>query len=222
MKASFPRAIWPVWLPALVLTAWMTGCSRGVRHPPPPIGPETTILAFGDSITAGSGAGRGEDYPSQLAAMLGCRVINAGRPGELSEEGLARLPPLLETHAPDLLILCHGGNDLLRGLPDDGIAARIDSMIALSLERGVPVVLLAVPRPGLRVRPPPFYRKIAAARGVRVIEDALQEVLTSGRLKSDLVHPNARGNRVIADAIARTLGAAQTPRRHPAWSPCLA
>ena len=70
------------------------------------------ILSFGDSLTYGFGAEYGFSYPDYLEKKIGLRVINEGINGELSSEGLLRLPLLLE-QKPDLVILCHVGNDIL-------------------------------------------------------------------------------------------------------------
>ena len=79
-----------------------------------PVG--ATVLAFGDSLTSGVGVSKTESYPSVLARMTGLNVINAGVSGELTQEGLGRLPALLDEISPNLLILAEGGNDILRGL----------------------------------------------------------------------------------------------------------
>lgn len=76
--------------------------------------PGTKVLAFGDSITHGYGVGKNDNYPSQLSKLLNASVINSGVSGEISKEGLRRLPGVLEKYKPNILILCHGGNDILR------------------------------------------------------------------------------------------------------------
>jgi len=80
----------------------------------PKLTPDAAILAFGDSLTYGSGADRGESYPAVLSRLSGLEVINAGVPGEVTSQGVMRLPDLLDEHLPQLLFLCHGGNDLIQ------------------------------------------------------------------------------------------------------------
>ena len=96
----------------LLMLIGLTGCSSDLELPP--LNNDAVILSFGDSLTSGTGANKAESYPAYLEQLISRKVINAGVPGELSERGLKRLPALLEEHQPDLLILCHGGNDLLR------------------------------------------------------------------------------------------------------------
>jgi acyl-CoA thioesterase-1 len=171
----------------------------------PTLAPDAVILAFGDSITFGTGAGDGESYPAVLGNLIGRRVVNAGVPGEVTAEGLARLPELLEKEKPTLMVLCHGGNDLLRHLDRSQTGDNLRAMIRLARERGASVVLVAVPSPDLSLSPPPFYDEVAKELGVPCERKALARILGNGALKSDYIHPNAAGYRKLAEAVAGLL-----------------
>lgn len=176
------------------------GCGGDGRLPALSAG--SVVLCFGDSLTAGVGAGEEESYPSVLATLLGCEVVNAGVPGEVSEEGLDRLAALLARHRPALVVLCHGGNDMLRRLDDAATARNIDAMIAQAREAGAGVILLGVPRPGIFLKAPAFYAEAAKASGAVYEGKIVPSVLSSGALKSDPIHPNAAGYRKMAERVA--------------------
>ena len=119
------------------------------------------MLAFGDSLTFGTGASPAESYPAQLQSLIGRKVVNAGVPGEISADGLSRLPEVLEEVQPRLLLLCHGGNDFLRKQSETAAAANVRAMIRLARDKGIGVVLIATPKPGLTISSPDFYADIA-------------------------------------------------------------
>ncbi|MGQ0511142.1 MAG: arylesterase [Betaproteobacteria bacterium] len=166
---------------------------------------DAVLLAFGDSLTFGTGAREEESYPAQLAALIGRTVVRAGVPGEVSATGLARLPATLDEHQPRLLLLCHGGNDFLQRRSKSAAAANVRAMIRLAKDRGVDVLLIGTPEPGITVTPPEFYEEIAQAFSIPYEGDVLGRVLKDGSLKADQVHPNARGYRLIAEKIAELL-----------------
>ena len=182
----------------------LNGCGPSVPKLPK-LDAGAVVLAFGDSLTHGTGASPIEAYPAVLGKLIGRKVVGAGVPGEVSEEGLKRLPGVLDEVKPQLLILCHGGNDFLRRL-DEGEAARnVRAMAALARERGIAVAIVATPKPGLGVAKVPFYEAIGKELAIPIETDVLADVLGSAKLKSDLVHPNAEGYRRIADAVATLL-----------------
>ena len=182
------------------LCAVLAACG-GPKVSIPALPADAVVLAFGDSLTYGTGAARGESYPALLEARIGRKVVNAGVPGETSGEGLARLPEVLDETKPALLVLCHGGNDFLRRLDEARAAENLREMIRVARGKGVAVVLLATPRPSLPPAIPEFYRAIATEMAVPYEETIIRTVLTDNRLKSDLVHPNAQGYAQIATAI---------------------
>lgn len=188
------------WVALLLLAA----CSAATPTLPR-LAPEATVLAFGDSLTFGSGADSAESYPAVLAALIERRVVNAGVPGEVTENGLRRLSEALEAHRPQLLILCHGGNDLLRRHEPERIAADLRAMVREARARGVAVVLIGVPAPGLLLSVPEFYRRIAEEFRLPYEGKILAKIEGDRALKSDTIHPNAAGYRLLAQQLARLL-----------------
>src|SRR5687768_13408228 len=77
----------------------------------------TSIIAFGDSLTAGYGAQEGEAYPARLAARLSVPVVNAGVSGDTTESALDRIQNDVLSANPRIVIIGLGGNDFLRGMP---------------------------------------------------------------------------------------------------------
>jgi lysophospholipase L1-like esterase len=171
----------------------------------PPIPKDAVVLAFGDSLTYGTGAPTEQSYPAVLEKLISRKVINAGIPGEDTEHGLARLPVLLDRFQPALLILCHGANDLLQNFSEQQAAENMRTMIRLAKERGIHVVLLGVPYPSHFNTQPSFYTRIAKEAIIPFARDALAKILIEPALKSDFIHPNARGYRLLAEAIAELL-----------------
>ena len=181
----------------------LAGCTQSAKLPP--LAGDGVLLAFGDSLTFGTGAAEGESYPAVLERLTGHKVLNYGVPGEISAAGLARLPAVLEREKPDLLILCHGANDLLGHLDQRQAAENLRGMIRLARERGIAVMLIAVPAPDLFLTPPEFYSEVAAEFAIPIEAKALPRILGKGSLKSDYIHPNAAGYRQLAEALVKLL-----------------
>ena len=181
----------------------LSACGQQAKLPP--LAPDAVVLAFGDSLTYGTGANEEQSYPAQLARITGRRVVREGVPGEVSATGLARLPAVLDAHQPRLLILCHGGNDFLRRLPKAQAAENVRAMIRLAKDRGIEVLLIGTPEIGFTLTPPEFYAEIANQFGIPYEGDVLTKILRNGELKSDQIHPNAQGYRLMAERVADLL-----------------
>ncbi len=189
----------------LLLLLSLAACDSG----PPQLeklSPDGVVLAFGDSLTFGSGAPAGASYPAILQHLIGRRVVGAGVPGEVTARGLARLPGVLRDSAPDLLILMHGGNDLLQRQAPARIAANLRAMVQAARKRGVAVVLIGVPNLGLLLgRSAGFYQELAEELDLPYDGEALPAILQQPSLKSDAIHPNAQGYLKLAEAVAELL-----------------
>ena len=186
-----------------VILLLLVGCSERPRLERLPT--EATVLAFGDSLTFGTGATESESYPAQLERLIGRRVVRAGVPGEVTAQALARLPGALDEHAPRLLLLCIGGNDFLRRLGNQQAERNVREMVRLARSRGIAVLLIGTPEPGFSVTPPAFYSSIAKEFRLPYEEGIIGQVLRDAALKADPIHPNARGYRIIAERVADQL-----------------
>lgn len=191
---NFANAV--IFIALLLMTP---ACSKSPQLPP--LSASATILAFGDSLTSGYGAAESESYPANLAQLTSRKVINAGIPGEVSSDGLLRLPEILEREKPALMILCHGGNDLLRHQDQKLLADNLKNMVKLARERGIGVILVAVPLPDISLQPPALYEELARELDIPLESKALAQIMRKSSLKSDHIHPNAAGYRKLAEAL---------------------
>ena len=188
---------------ACIVVAALAGCGKSPKLAP--LAADAVVLAFGDSLTYGTGASPAQSYPAQLESLIARRVVRAGVPGEVTEAALARLPGVLDEHAPRLLLLCIGGNDFLRNLSKEAAAQNLRAMVRMARDRGIDVVLIGTPEKGILVSPPDFYAEIAEAFGIPYEGSIIGSVLRDTSLKSDPIHPNAQGYRRIAERLAELL-----------------
>lgn len=189
----------PLVLLAFVLFA---GCRREI---PNLDSPGTTIVAFGDSITAGYGAeGPGTTYPERLAERIGRPVINEGVPGDTTADALARIEPVL-AHDPWLVIVELGGNDLLRQTPIERVEANLTAIVERLLAARIAVVLVEIHGPFGGGRYADLFERLGEKYHVPVLEDALPDILSDPKLKSDEIHPNAAGYAKLAEAVSEEL-----------------
>jgi len=194
-----------IFLLLIAFLALLAACGKEERETAIP--PGSRVLALGDSLTEGLGVKREEAWPALLADKTGWDVSNGGVSGDTSEAALKRLPHLLEQHEPVLVLVTLGGNDMLRRVPPQEIIANLEKILVLIKARGAKPVLLSIPQPSLagavfqNLSAPGFYRELAAAQQVPLIEDAVPDVLSDPQLKSDQVHPNAAGHALLAETI---------------------
>ncbi|MDT3736672.1 MAG: arylesterase [Denitratisoma sp.] len=183
------------------LLALLAACQAQKAEPLPP---GTVVLALGDSITAGYGLAPEQAWPALLAEKTGWQIVNGGVSGDKTGDALARLPALMDEHAPKLVLVTLGGNDMLRKLPEEQTRGNLARILELVRGRNAQPVLLATPKPSVagvvfqNLAPPPFYAEIAKERKVPLIADAIPEVLSDPALKLDQLHPNAEGHQALA------------------------
>jgi acyl-CoA thioesterase-1 len=190
-------------LAILVLVLLATGCGKVPKLPP--LGANDVVVAFGDSLTYGTGASEEESYPAVLTQLISRQVVRAGVPGEVTARALQRLPLILDEHRPQLVIVCLGGNDMLRKLDLAQTKANLHAMLETLKARGIAAVLVGVPRPALLAGAPEFYEELAKEFAIPYEGGILKDVLYSADTKSDPIHPNAKGYQRMAQAIAELL-----------------
>lgn len=193
---------------ALLTLVWaslffLAACDR----PPqlPRLNDGDTIVAFGDSLTHGTGTSFENSYPAALSHLISRTVINAGVPGETTSEGLERLPQILEEHQPKLVLLCLGGNDMLRRQDNGQTESNLRAMIQSIRAKGANVVLIGVPEPKLFSGPPELYEKLAEEFGLPYEGEVFNDVLKDNSLKSDPIHANAEGYKIVAERLVELL-----------------
>ncbi|HZX32581.1 MAG TPA: GDSL-type esterase/lipase family protein, partial [Rhodocyclaceae bacterium] len=189
--------------------ALLTACGRSAKLPPIPTG--SIVLAFGDSVTYGTGASPGEDWPTLLGGMTGWRMVNGGVPGDTAEAGKARIGPLLAEHRPALVIVEIGGNDFLRHRPQKAVKEDIRQILSTVRASGAAAVFVAVPELSVmgavtrRLSDADLYAELGKEEKVPVISDVFAGILGQPELCSDQIHPNARGYRQMAEGIDAAL-----------------
>jgi len=170
-----------------------------------------TIVAVGDSLTAGLGVNEEEAYPARLekklrAAGYDWKVVNAGISGETSSGTLSRINWVMKLR-PDIVILETGANDGLRGIDPAVTRKNIDETIRILKQQNVTVVLA-----GMRmVRNlgkeftkgfADLYPFLARKHGLILVPFFLQGVAGDPSLNQpDGIHPTAEGYRIITENI---------------------
>jgi len=192
-------------LGALVLGAWAWWArepSWPITHAPPA---GRHVVAFGDSLTEGVGAGEtGAGWPSRVAAMLGLQVENRGVAGDTTAAALARLERDVLALGPDVVIVGLGGNDVMRGVAPEVTRANLEAIVARLHEEGIVVVLLGFRFP-LQSAYAREVRAVARARGCLLVPDVMDGLWGDRSRMSDSVHPNAAGYQVMAERIAEAI-----------------
>lgn len=189
--------------------------SREVEGPRPVSGERPSIVAFGDSLTAGLGVPTDQSYPMRLQRALDVagyayRVVNAGVSGETTAGGARRVSWVLK-NKPTIVILELGGNDGLRGLSLQETKTNLERIIQQLQQASVTVVLA-----GMKLPPnygkdytdgfESLYQALAKQYRLTLIPFFLDGVAGSSSLnQADGIHPTGEGYRIIVEKILPTL-----------------
>jgi acyl-CoA thioesterase-1 len=154
------------------------------------------IICFGDSLTYGTGATPGMDYPSQLSALTGRDVINAGVPGDTTGDALQRLERDVLKRSPRMVLITLGGNDLKNKVPKDAAFSNLKAIIEAIHETGALVVVGGINFGRGFNRE---YVRVCSETGAVLIENIYKGIFGRRHLMSDLIHPNDQGYRIMAE-----------------------
>jgi acyl-CoA thioesterase-1 len=175
---------------------------RRVANLTAPGGP---VVFFGDSITDGYGVHPEESFPALVGGALGVAFVNAGVPGDTMGAGLARMERDVLAHRPRVVVVEFGGNDFLRRVPAEETRRHLEAIVSHLIQEGVMVVILEV---NVGLRGDPYrtgYQAVADRHGAVLVRDILRGILSDPDLKTDAIHPNAKGHRLIAERVIAAL-----------------
>jgi len=171
---------------------------------------DSTVLIFGDSLSAGFGIDVDQSWVALLQARLDAlgyehRVVNASISGETTEGGVARIEQALKRFQPRLIILELGANDGLRGFPADRLRGNLEKIIVAAKDSGADVVLLGIRIP-LNYGPrytaafENTFRDVAAQQEVPWIEFFMEGIaLNEELMQEDGIHPNIEAQPLLLE-----------------------
>ena len=166
------------------------------------------LIAFGDSLTEGYRVDPGEGWPEQLSAIIGRPILNRGVSGNTTGDALERLERDVLAQEPRIVLVCLGGNDMLRRLPPEQQFENLRTIVRRIQGRGALVVLIGTE--GFKILSKvdygDRYEALARETGAVYVPDLMKGVLANPALMVDEIHPNARGYAKIARRMADEAG----------------
>ena len=164
-----------------------------------PVDTERTIVCFGDSLTYGTGAHDGSEYPARLSDMLGKEVVNAGVSGDTTARALSRLERDVLSQSPGLVLITLGGNDLKNGVSTAVAFENLRRIVETIQASGAVVIIGGVSFPFMDRGYGKGYRDLAEDTGALLIPNILEGIMGTKHLMSDPIHPNDEGYRIMAE-----------------------
>lgn len=215
---------------SVLMIACLLGCNRSNSQPQPststrstaaatpgalsqqpsasPDPQRPTIVAFGDSLTAGRGVANDDAYPADLQRDLDARgyryrVVNLGISGNTTKDGVLRIPEVLKYH-PSVVIVAFGGNDGLRGLPIQDTEMNMSTIISAMQDAHAKVILGGITLPpnygsDYIAKFNAIYVEASKTYRVPLLPFMLNGVYgVPGSMQDDGIHPTAQGCKQVA------------------------
>jgi lysophospholipase L1-like esterase len=169
----------------------------------------STVVCFGDSITAGYKA---TGYPTYLQSMIdsSMNVVNAGLGGEDTAHGMSRLTEVIAANKPQYVVIMEGANDIVEGLSPSTTSYDLTNMAQQVRDAGgVPIMSTITPNTSNSSYAPENYNPLiiqAAASGGFTLVDTYNRVVNDwSNINVDGLHPNDAGSKMIAEGFAEAL-----------------
>lgn len=162
-----------------------------------------TIVAFGDSLTAGYGAGKDHSYPAYLSELLGRPVVNLGLSGELAVHAPERLPDVLAAR-PQMVLIEFGANDFMQQRSRESAVAAVAQVVDAVQNAGAIAVIVDTGGPGMDDYTR-AYQKLAREKQALFVPSILKGIFNKKALKSDIIHPNAAGYKLVAEKVHKII-----------------
>ena len=166
-----------------------------------PVNDAKPIVFFGNSITAGQGAGAGEDFPSLVGKTLNVPIVNAGVSGNLTREALLRIDEDVLSKNPSIVVVELGGNDILEHIDIKVTARNLDLILSKIKPTRAKIVVLGVKFVLFNKIYETDLRDLAKKYDAVYVPDILEGVISDQSLKFDDLHPNAKGYQKIAEKL---------------------
>lgn len=163
------------------------------------------IICFGDSLTYGTGAPREKSYPTQLSELIGLPVINAGIPGDTTTRALQRLKRDVLSHAPRIVLITLGGNDLKNGVDKKTAFQNLNDIVRAIQNEGALVVIGGIRLLFWDRGYAEEYEKLAEETGAILVPDILSGLMGTEKFMSDTIHPNAAGYEIMAKRFHKAI-----------------
>jgi lysophospholipase L1-like esterase len=187
--------------PLLLSIFLLTACSETKQ----PALHGQNIICFGDSLTYGTGAPREKSYPTQLSELIGLPVINAGIPGDTTARALQRLERDVLSHAPRIVLITLGGNDLKNGVDKKTAFQNLNDIVRAIQNEGALVVIGGIRLLFWDRGYAEEYEKLAEETGAILVPDILSGLMGTEKFMSDTIHPNAAGYEVMAKRFHKAI-----------------
>ncbi|WP_458402094.1 GDSL-type esterase/lipase family protein [Candidatus Avelusimicrobium sp.] len=162
------------------------------------------VVAFGDSLSYGYGAPKGQSYPDVLGQKISRPVVNMGRNGATAVSALPRLDEVLAEN-PYMVLIEYGGNDFMHAVPLNDTLTAIEKMVDGVQSAGAVAVIVDTGGYYGMNKYTKAYKKIAQEKGAVFVPGILNGVMGERGLMSDQIHPNAKGYAIVAEKVYKEI-----------------